>query len=86
MTVPTSILAAIRYRHPFLRPLVNSLGLAQNKRFYDRFGFLIYISSTTLSLLLPIIHARSTAPPIVAAKSAFPTLLGAFTRQASRPY
>lgn len=91
MTLLTSLLAATKFRNPFLRTVVPSIGLAfglqaavavpsiilQSERFYDLSGSLTYLSCTALSLYLPTIRARSASVLTGGPKPAWPSLLGA---------
>ena len=86
------LLAITKFRKPFLRTLVPSLGLAygiqalvavpsiaaKSERFYDLSGSLTYLSCTALSLFLPAIRARSAAKIAGAPVPAWPSLLSPF--------
>ena len=85
------LLHATNYKHPFLRTLVPSIGLAygiqaavaipsivfQTERFYDLSGSLTYISCTALSLYLPTLRAKLAAS--AASSPAWPSLLASLT-------
>ena len=73
MPLLNHLLHLTHFRHPFLRTLVPSIGLAfgiqtaaaipsifmQTERFYDLSGSITYLSCTALSLYLPTLRARA---------------------------